>query len=155
MNAKRTSGTNPTDMPLSEAVLRLLADASDESARLRHEYIGTEHLVLALSRPTGDTSPLVALSVEPKRVHTMIEETIGRGRAAVAPRINRPLTSRTKTAFSFAAESARALGHAHVGVADLVVGLMRERMNIGAQVLAGEGLTEERALEFARQSAAS
>ncbi len=151
MNAKHNR-TNRSDIPLSAEVLRLLADASDESARLQHVYIGTEHLVLALSSPTGDTASLLALAVEPTRVHTVIEETVQRGRDAVARMTHRPLTSRTKTAFSFAAENARALGHTHIRVADLVVGLMRERMNIGAQVLAGEGLTEQRAYEYARRS---
>src|SRR5262249_41073816 len=53
-----------------------------------------------------------------------------------------------------AAESARELGHARVGVPHILVGLMRERLGIAAQVLTDEGLAEERAYEFARHSGA-
>lgn len=154
MNGQPSQPTNPTDVPLSAAVLQLIARAKDESARLQHEYIGTEHLVLALSQQADDAAPLVALAVEPQRVYTLISETIGRGRVALASDIERPFTSRTKHAFSLAAESAHELGHRHIGVAHLLVGLMRERLNIGAQVLADRGLTEERAYEYARHSGA-
>jgi ATP-dependent Clp protease ATP-binding subunit ClpC len=154
MDGKHHHAMSPTDVPLSAAVLQLIADAKDESAHLRHEYIGTEHLVLALSRQAGDAAPLAALAVEPQRVYTLISETVGRGRVALEPEIERPFTSRTKRAFSLAAESAHQLGHTHIGVAHLLVGLLRERLNIGAQVLAHAGLTEERAYEYAQQSGA-
>lgn len=44
------SGTTPTsvDMPLSMAAKRVLAFAADESSRLKHPHIGTEHLLLGL-----------------------------------------------------------------------------------------------------------
>ena len=143
--------TNPADLPLSAATLQLISDANDEAARLQHEYIGTEHLVLALSQLTGDASPLPALVVEPQRVYTRISEIVRRGSVGAGPDIERPFTSRTKQTFSLAAESARELGHTHVGVSHVLVGLMRERMNIGAQVLRDEGLAEDRAYEFARE----
>jgi ATP-dependent Clp protease ATP-binding subunit ClpC len=155
MDGKHREATNPADVPLSVAVLQLIADAKDESARLRHEYIGTEHLVLALSRQAGDVAPLPALAVDPQRVCTRISEIIQRGSIALRPDLERPFTSRTKSALALAAESARQLGHTHLGVAHLLVGLMRERMNIGAQVLADEGLTVERAYDYARQNSAS
>jgi ATP-dependent Clp protease ATP-binding subunit ClpC len=143
---------NPADVPLSVAVLQLIADAKNESAQLQHEYVGTEHLVLALSRQTGDAAPLPALAVDSQRVHALISKIIQRGTVALRPDLERPLTSRTMSALSFAAESARELGHTHTGVAHRLVGLMRERMNIGAQVLAEEGLTMERAYDYARQN---
>ena len=154
MNGQHSHATSPTDVPLSAAVLQLIADARDESARRQHAYIGTEHLVLALSRQAGDGAPLLALAVEPQRVYSLIDETIRRGTVALKPDIERPFTSRTKRAFSLAAESAHQLGHTHIGVADLLVGLLRERVNIGAQILADQGLTVERAFEFARHSGA-
>ena len=110
--------------------------------------------MLALSRQAGDGAPLLALAVEPQRVSSLIDETIRRGTVALKPDIERPFTSRTKRAFSLAAESAHQLGHTHIGVADLLVGLLRERVNIGAQILADQGLTVERAFEFARHSGA-
>jgi ATP-dependent Clp protease ATP-binding subunit ClpA len=154
MDGKHRAATKPTDVPLSAAVRQLIADANDESARCQHEYLGTEHLVLALSRQASDGAPLPALGVDPKRVNTLIDGTIKRGNVAPGPDFERPFTSRTKSVFSFAAESARELGHPHVGVADLLVGLMRERLNLGAQVLTDEGLTLERARDFAQRNSA-
>jgi hypothetical protein len=41
-----------------------------------------------------------------------------------------------------------------LGVEHLIVGLMQERLNVGAQALAQHGVTLERALEHARQAGA-
>jgi hypothetical protein len=46
MDKKRKQQMNPRDLPLSAAALQLMADANSQSARLQHEYIGTEHHVL-------------------------------------------------------------------------------------------------------------
>jgi ATP-dependent Clp protease ATP-binding subunit ClpC len=154
MDEHRTEGRNPTDLPLSREVVRLVDRANEESVRRDHQYVGTEHLVLALSREDDAGAPLLALGVERQRVYTMIDATIRRGNAAVAAGITRPLTSRTKQAFALAAAAAHELGHSRIDVPHLVVGLMRERLNIGAQVLTDQGLTEERALAFARDRGA-
>jgi len=135
-------------------VVQLIAQANNESASRQDEYIGTEHLVLALSQPGNAAMPLLALAIEPQRFYTMIGNAIQRGRAPVRSDVERPLTSRTKQAFSLAATAARELGHSHIGVPHLIVGLMRERVNIGAQVLADQGLTEQRAFELARETGA-
>lgn len=137
---------------MSEAALRVVAGANDEAARLRHQYIGTEHVMLALCAQDADGSPLRALAVDPQRASTMIREIIRLGNDAPVPGSVRPLTSRTKTALELAAESARRMGESHVGVAHVLVGLMRERMNIAAQILAQQGLTAERAEEHARHA---
>jgi ATP-dependent Clp protease ATP-binding subunit ClpC len=171
----------PTDLPLSAAALQLIADATAESARLHHEYIGTEHLLLALGHDSREQAPLAALAVNPRRAALRISEMIQDGSTKrhkvpldprelnlpeevirwlaersqssidVPPDIERPFTSRTKRALSLAADSARELAHTHVGVAEVIVGIMRESKNIAAQVLAAEGLTADRAYEYARQ----
>ena len=41
------------DMPLSPTAMRVLSSAADESDKLNHAYIGTEHLVLGLVREKG------------------------------------------------------------------------------------------------------
>src|SRR5215831_12867335 len=150
MDEQRAQFRDLTDLPLSLAVVGLIDRANDEAARHSHEYIGTEHLVLALSQPDAPQNPLLALRVERQRLYALIDEIIRRGSAPTSADIERPFTSRTKQTFSFAAAVARELGHARIEVPHLLVGLMRERKGIGAQVLADQGLTEERALEFAR-----
>jgi len=154
MDEQRAQARNPTDLPLGVDVIHLITQANDESARRQHEYIGTEHLVLALSQPGNAAMPLLALAIEPQQLYTMIGNTIQRGKNPVRSDIERPFTSRTKQAFFLAATAAWELGHSHIGVPHLLVGLMRERMNIGAQMLADQGLTEQRAFELARDTGA-
>ena len=109
--------------------------------------------MLALTRAGGDASALIALAVDPERVYALIDETVRGGAVAPPSNLERPFTSRTQTAISLAGEAAQQLGHADIGVAELLVGLMRERMNIAAQVLTDQGLTAERAYEYARANA--
>ena len=154
MDEHRAQERNPTDLPLSLDVVHLVDRASEESVLRDHGYVGTEHLLLALSQ-LDDAAALLALGIERQRVYTLIDETIGRGNAPVASDIERPFTSRTRQAFSLAAAAAHELGHSRLDVPHLLVGLMRDPSTIGAQVLTDQGLTEERALEFARDRGAS
>jgi len=155
MDEHHAQARNPTDLPLSLDVVHLVDRAIEESVLRDHEYVGTEHLLLALSRLDNAAAPLLALGLERRRVYTLIDETIGRGNTRVASDIERPFTSRTRQAFSLAAAAAHELGHSRIDVPHLLVGLMRERLTIGEQVLTDQGLTEERALEFARDRGAS
>jgi ATP-dependent Clp protease ATP-binding subunit ClpC len=154
MDEQRPQSRNPTDLPLSPDVVRLITEAKEESARRQHEYIGTEHLLLALSQHGDAATSLLALAIEPQRVYTLIDDTIRRGAGPVASDVERPFTSRTKQAFVLAGSAAQELGHSQIGVPHLLVGLMRERKGIAAQVLADQGLTEERAFELARDTGA-
>ena len=138
---------NTGDLPFTDAARQLLADARSESDRLQHEYVGTEHLVLALTRQPDDAATLARLGIDREQVRALIAMKITPGHAAPALGVERPYTSRTKQAFSFAAESARTLGHTRVGVEHLLVGMLRERKSFGAQVLQRCGLTAEQALE--------
>lgn len=151
MDREDTAGAGADGLPFTDDALRLLAGARDESDRLQHEYIGTEHLVLALTRQAGDpvAAPLAHLGVDGEQVRQTLAATLVPGHRAPAPGEERPYTSRTQQALSLAAESARALGHPGVGTGHVLVGVMREGRNIGAQVLHHHGLTAEAAYTHA------
>ena len=131
------------DVPFSDAAGRLLAAARGEADRLGHEYIGTEHVVLALTRDADGAALLPRVGVEPESVRAMLEAVVRPGRGAPSRGVEHPYTSRTRQAFALAAESAREQGQVRVGVEHIVVGLLREQMNIGAQVLQEHGLSVE------------
>jgi ATP-dependent Clp protease ATP-binding subunit ClpC len=141
----------PADVPFSDAAGRLLAAARGEADRLGHEYIGTEHVVLALTRDADGAALLPRVGVEPEAVRAKLEAVVGPGHGARSRGAEHPYTSRTRQAFGLAAESARAQGHTRVGVEHIVVGLLRERLNIGAQVLQEHGLSVERATAEAQR----
>ena len=132
-------------LPPDAVVRQLIADARSESDRLYHDYIGTEHLVLALAKHSGDAALLPRLEIDPHRVRQLIENTVRRGRVATAPDKQLPFTTRTKKVFALAEESAEAVGHASWGAEHLVLGMLREGRNIGAEVLRRSGLTITRA----------
>lgn len=148
-----TQASNSNDLPFTDAARQLLADARVESEHLKHDYVGTEHLVLALTRHPGEAATLARLGIDGEQVRALLAAQITPGRTVPPAGMERPYTSRTKKALSFAAESARDLRHPRVGVEHLVVGLMRERMNIGAEVLHQSGLTLEHATEQAERLA--
>jgi ATP-dependent Clp protease ATP-binding subunit ClpA len=136
--------------PFGIAARQLLDAANGESDRLGHEYVGLEHILLALSRQTGE-NVLTTLGVDAERVQHMIETTVRRGDSPPLDRRVRPFTSRTKNAFVFAGESAREFGHPQVAPEHLLLGMLREKMNIGAQVLHDRGLTADVVAEHLRQ----
>jgi ATP-dependent Clp protease ATP-binding subunit ClpC len=133
------------NVPLAADTLRLIDHARQESIRMRHEYIGTEHILLALTRDDVDRvpSPLAELGVDVARANQLVEQTIRGGRDPLRKDLDRPFTSRTKQVFVFAEEAARELGQSHVDVGHVVYGIMREQRGIAAQVLHDQGLTAE------------
>jgi ATP-dependent Clp protease ATP-binding subunit ClpC len=107
--------------------------------------------VLALTESEGvAATTLEHLGIDRDKVRQTLTETVVAGRIDRVPSGERPYTSRTKKALSFAGESARERGHAFIGPGDLIVGLMREGMNIGAQVLSQHGLTAASAFRMIR-----
>jgi ATP-dependent Clp protease ATP-binding subunit ClpC len=137
------------DPPFTDDALRLLGEARAQAERLRHEYIGTEHVVLALAdRSQGVVAETFQRrGVDRTRVFTTIDGIVKSGKEAMPPGYERPFTTRTKNAFALAADSARSFGETRVGAEHILLGLLGERKNIGAQVLADQGLTAELARE--------
>ena len=154
MDGVSTAERDAGGLPFTAAARRLLAGAREESDRLAHEYVGTEHLVLALARQWGDPADQARLGVDWQGVRAQLAELLQPGARARALGGALPYTTRTKQVFALAGESARALGHGGVAVEHLLLGIMRERVGIGAQVLAHHGLTEPRALAHAQQGSA-
>lgn len=132
---------------ISMRVERILAAANDEAARLHHEYIGAEHVLLALAsdREGVAVAALKNLGVDLNEVRDRVESTIQRGRSDAAPLATRPYTSRTKRALELAASAARAMGHSYLGTEHLLLGLMDEAKNIAAQVLWSLGVRPDQA----------
>jgi hypothetical protein len=155
MADRNPAGAEAGALPLTDDAKRLLLEARDESDRLRHEYIGIEHLVLALTRRTGSaaTAPLAHFGVDGEQVRQTLATMVGPGDStrAPAPGADRPFTTRTQAVLALAAESARALGQSQVGTGHVLVGIMREGRGVGAQVLGHHGLTTEAADAYVRR----
>ncbi|MEI6741130.1 MAG: Clp protease N-terminal domain-containing protein, partial [Gemmatimonadaceae bacterium] len=131
----------------TERVRKVLAMAREEAARLHHEYVGTEHILLGLIREGEGVAAAVLqnLNVDLDDITLKIEETVKKGKAAQATGPDLPYTSRAKKVLELAMAEARDLSHSYVGTEHLLLGLLREEKGIAAQVLSDAGVNLEAA----------
>jgi ATP-dependent Clp protease ATP-binding subunit ClpC len=133
----------------TDRVRKVLQMAREEAARLHHEYVGTEHILLGLIREGEGVAAAVLtnLNVDLEDVQQKIEETVKKGKAGAVTGPDLPYTSRAKKVLELAMAEARELNHSYVGTEHLLLGLLREEKGIAAQVLndAGVSLEQSRA----------
>ncbi len=129
----------------TDRVRKVLQMAREEAARLHHEYVGTEHILLGLIREGEGVAAAVLtnLNVDLDDIQQKIEETVKKGKAAAQPGPDLPYTSRAKKVLELAMTEARELNHSYVGTEHLLLGLLREEKGIAAQVLTDAGVTLE------------
>jgi len=151
MDEMRTSGADADRF--TDNALAVLAEANRAAEWLGHEWVGTEHIVLALTERDVDvvTAAFERTGVDRRKVNDAIRGIVASGRAEQPAALKRPFTSRTKTSLDFAAETARTMGQPLIAPEHLLLGVLRERMNIGAQVLGDHGLTVETATQAIEQ----
>jgi ATP-dependent Clp protease ATP-binding subunit ClpC len=131
----------------TDRVRKVLQMAREEAARLHHEYVGTEHILLGLIREgEGVAAAVLAnLSVDLEEIQQKIEDSVKKGKAAAAAGPDLPYTSRAKKVLELAMSEARELNHSYVGTEHLLLGLLREEKGIAAQVLTDVGVNLEQA----------
>jgi ATP-dependent Clp protease ATP-binding subunit ClpC len=118
---------------------RVVALAQEEARMLRHNRIGTEHLLLGLIQVEDGVAAesLESLGVSLAAVRERVEELIGRGRWA--PPVNIPYEPRAKKVLDLSLREALALGHHRVGTEHILLGLIRESDGPAALVLTSLG----------------
>ena len=129
---------------------RVLALAQQEALALRHNYLGTEHVLLGLlaAQDGAAARTLTARGVSQERVRARLLEVVGQGVAAEpakcacaparpgVPGWSMCLTPRTKRGFELSRRAADRLGDADVGAAHLLLGLLDEGEGVGPMILA-------------------
>ncbi len=109
--------------------------AQEEARDLRHNYIGTEHLLLGLLRENeglgGKSLTSVGLDLETARAE--VERRIGEG--LEDPHGHIPFTPRAKKVLELALRQALKLSHNYVGTEHVLLGLVAEGEGVAAQVL--------------------
>ena len=121
---------------------RVLSLAHEEAERMRHNYIGTEHLLLGLIREEGGVAGRVLreLDLDSERVKEMVERLTAASRPP-AGRIE--LAPTTEQVLQFAIEEARRMGHHYIGTEHLLLGLVRQDEGVAVDVLKRMGVTPE------------
>lgn len=117
--------------------------ANQEAQRFNHEYIGTEHILLGLIKEGSGVAANVLknVDVDLRKVRLEVEKKLKTGPDAVI--IGKlPQTPRAKKVIEFSIEAARDLNHNYVGTEHLLLGLVREKEGLAAQILHDMGVTE-------------
>jgi ATP-dependent Clp protease ATP-binding subunit ClpC len=144
------------NIEFSPRLRRVLAAARAEGIALNHEYIGTEHLLLALvSQADGAAGDVVRhLDVSADQIRQKVEEVVpawrddpANSQRAYGRRPDAPYTERSKRVLELTILEAL---RAQVAIPDtehLLLGLCEEGQGIGAQLLKWAGLTTDVARE--------
>lgn len=121
-----------------------LGRAEEEAARLNHNYLGTEHLLLGLlvDEESVAGKVLASLGVQAGAVRQAVVKHIGRGDQPFSG--ERRLTPRAEQILGLAHDEARKLSHHYVGTEHLLLGLVREGQGIAAIILGDLGVDLER-----------
>jgi excisionase family DNA binding protein len=119
----------------NDSARRVLGAAQEEAQRLKHHFIGTEHLLLGLLHQDESVAVHVlrSLNVRLDVVREQVEFIVGKGDRTVTGEVG--LTGRAKKVIELAVEEARRLHHEYVGTEHLLLGLVREGEGIAADVL--------------------
>jgi len=121
---------------------RVLSLAHQEAERMRHNYIGTEHLLLGLIQEEGGVAGRVLrdLGLEVDRVKEIVERLSESGQYR-GGKID--LAPGTQQVLEYAIEEARRMGHHYIGTEHLLLGLVRYGEGVAMDVLRKLGVTPE------------
>src|SRR2546425_1278738 len=132
----------------TERVRKVMYLAREEAARLQHDYIGTEHLLLGVIREGEGIAATVLnnlgldLDAIRQAVESMVSST---GGTLTIGEI--PFTPRAKRVLELSVDEARQLGHNYVGTEHLLLGLIREGEGVAARVLLELGVDRKKVRE--------
>lgn len=133
----------------AESLENALALAADESAWLGHHYIGTEHLLLGITRTNaGNASDLLhRLNATPEQLRRRVRQALKEGEQEFDlnyARRSARLSELSRRVINAAEQMALTLDHPTVGIGHLLLVLCQETRSPTAALLRANGLNEER-----------
>ena len=139
--------SKPQSKPLSlfsrftDRARKVMQLANQEAQRFNHEYIGTEHVLLGLIKEGSGVAANVLknLNIDLRKIRLEVEKLIQSGPDMVTMG-KLPQTPRAKKVIEYSMEEARNLNHDYVGTEHILLGLLREKEAVAAQVLMNLGL---------------
>ena len=119
--------------------LQVLAVARQEANRFKHDYLGTEHLLLGLIKLGQGVAvnALISLGLNLQSVRLEVERQGGIGEGGKLSRFipyTIPYTPRMKRVLEIAKKETATLGHKYVGTEHLLLGLLQEPGGLAAQI---------------------
>jgi hypothetical protein len=114
----------------------VIVEAQKEADSLKHPYLGTEHLMLAIVKRGVE-------GVSYDAARQQIVERIGEGDTEWVEGLPRPLTPRAKRVLASALDEAEAAGREQFGPDDILLAMVSDSRGAGGEVLRSLGVTAE------------
>ena len=120
----------------TERARKAIEYARDEASRLRHDYIGTEHLLLGLIRlGEGRAVDIIAnLGLDLSDLKTSIEDVVQPSGGTMTMG-QLPLTARAKKTLEVSGHEARALKSKEIDTEHILLALLKDEEGVASQVL--------------------
>src|SRR4249919_3422488 len=105
----------------TERARQVVVLAQEEARTLKHNYIGTEHILLGLLREEEGLAARVleSLDITVERVRSQVVRIVGSGEEVTSGQI--PFTPRAKKVLELALREALSLGHNYIGTAHILL----------------------------------
>ena len=119
----------------TERARQVVVLAQDEARALKHNYIGTEHILLGLLREEEGLAARVleSLDITVEEVRAQVARIVGQGDEVTTGQI--PFTPRAKKVLELALREGLSLGHNYIGTEHILLGLVRENEGVAARIL--------------------
>jgi ATP-dependent Clp protease ATP-binding subunit ClpC len=135
----------------TEKARRVIFFARYEASQFGSPYIESEHILLGLLREEPAITQRFVAGRSSDEVRLKIEqESSPRGKIATS--VDLPLSNECKRILAYAAEEAERLHHRHIGSEHLLLGILREKHCLAAQIFTEFGVQLESARDAARKS---
>ncbi|WP_026894965.1 ATP-dependent Clp protease ATP-binding subunit [Clostridiisalibacter paucivorans] len=130
----------------TERAQKVIVFSQEEAKGLKHNYVGTEHLLLGLIKEGEGIAAkaLINMGLDLDNIRNQVIQRIGYGN------FSQELvgfTPRTKRVFELSFLEARSLGHNYVGTEHLLLALIKEGEGVAAIILKSLGVDLEKAKE--------
>ena len=130
----------------TEGAKRALAIAQEKAIEFKHNYVGTEHLLLGLVEEEKSVSAraLSELGVKGKELEQDVIRAVGKGTHSGG---QLQMTPRTKHVLDLAQQAANSRGHNYIGTEHILLGLLSDGGGVAMQLLASKGIRLEDVVE--------
>ncbi|QQE63783.1 ATP-dependent Clp protease ATP-binding subunit ClpC [Leptolyngbya sp. BL0902] len=124
----------------TNTAIAVIMKAQEEARRLRHNFVGTEQLLLGLIKEENTISARVLndFGITLDDARTEVEAIIGRGSGSVPPEI--PFTPKVKQVFEQAFQEARKMDAAYIEPEHLLLSLTQNTESVAYRVISNLGV---------------
>jgi ATP-dependent Clp protease ATP-binding subunit ClpC len=129
----------------TERARQVIVLAQDEARLLKHNYIGTEHLLLGLLREEDGVARRVleSLGITSEAVRVRVVAIVGEGEGEAVSAGQIPFTPRAKKVLELALREGLSLGHNYIGTEHILLGIARENDGVAARIVLELGADAE------------